>query len=68
MYLQGSPWVPGRAEKMQHASLCVAGQRVENKGHRFWPTSVLLDPLTGNTSSDLETVFIKERGLLGAFQ
>lgn len=63
-----TPWVPGRAEKMECGSVCVEGQGAENKQHRLDPTPVLFDPPIGtNTSSDLETVFLKERGLLGAF-
>ena len=53
---------------MECGSVCVEGQGVENKQHRLDPTPVLFDPPIGtNTSSDLETVFLKERGLLGAF-
>lgn len=78
MDLQGSPpWAQSRAEKAECGSLCVCvGGEVGGGRERGWRISspdlalspVLFEPPIGNTSSDLETVFHKERGLLGAFQ
>lgn len=65
---RGPPWVSGRAEKMERGSVRVDGAGAQHKQHRPDPTLVLFHPPNGNTFSDLEAVFFKERGLLGAFQ
>lgn len=73
MCLQGLPPGAGdRAQKVEHGAVC----GVWGAGRGRWRMSstdlalspILFELVTGHTSSDLETVFHKERGPLGVWQ